>query len=230
MDPRADLREATERNAREAREEREAAEKAAAQAAKGQVEAVAKAQREAATTETEAESSRSQPPLLAIPLRAVAPNTSLPLAEEIVQDPPLLERGEDPVALAGRAPPAAPTRVGQGGQPSAAPKEPAGGEPEDRAGLEVRPVMRRHAGGGAAPPESHRAAGVGQPAGDLEVASSAVSEWTPIGGTGELEAAAQGVRSRLQAQAALLQQFTQEFLSTRATIRVSPSFLAALLS
>ena len=34
MDPRADLREATERNAREALEEREAAERAAAQAAK----------------------------------------------------------------------------------------------------------------------------------------------------------------------------------------------------
>ena len=84
VDPRADLREATERNAREAREEREAAEKAAAQAAREQADAAAKAQAGAATAETEAEGSRNQPPLLAIPLRAVAPDTPLPLAEEIV--------------------------------------------------------------------------------------------------------------------------------------------------
>ena len=124
-----------------------------------------------------------------------------------------MERGEDPVALAGRAPPAAPTRAGQGGQSSAAPEEPAGGEPENRAGLEVQPATGRRAGGGAAPPELRRAAGAGQPAEDLEATSTAVSEWTPSGRTGELDAAAQGVRSRLQAQAALLQQFTQEFLS-----------------
>ena len=230
MDPRADLREATERNAREAREEREAAEKAAAQAAREQADAAAKAQAEAATAETEAEGSHNQTPLLAIPLRAVAPDTPLPLAEEIVQDPPLMERREDLVAFTRRAPPAAPTGAGQGGQSSAAPEEPAGGEPEDRAGLEVQPVMRRRAGGGAAPSESRRVAGAGQSVEALEAASTATSEWTPSGGTGELNVAAQGVRSRLQAQAALLQQFTQEFLSTRATIRVSPSFLAALLS
>ena len=102
MDPRADLREATERNAREAREEREAAEKAAAQAAREQADAAAKAQAEAATAETEAEGSRNQPPLLAIPLRAVAPDTPLPLAEEIVQDPPLMERGRTPWPLRGK--------------------------------------------------------------------------------------------------------------------------------
>ena len=230
MDPRADLREATERNAREAREEREAAEKAAAQAAREQADAAAKAQAEAATAETEAEGSRNQPPLLAIPLRAVAPDTPLPLAEEIVQDPPLMERREDLVVFAGRAPPAAPTGAGQGGQSSAAPEEPAGGEPEDGAGFEVQPVTRRRAGGGAAPPESRRVAGADQSAEALEAASTATSEWTPSGGTGELNVAAQEVRSRLQAQAALLQQYTQEFLSTRAAIRVSLSFLAALVS
>ena len=47
---------------------------------------------------------------------------------------------------------------------------------------------------------------------------------------GELNAAAQEVRNRLQAQAALVQQYTQEFLSTRAAIWVSLSFLAALVS
>ena len=78
MDPCADLREATKRNAREAREEREAAEKAATQAAREQTDVAAKAQAKAATAETVAEGLRNQPPLLAIPLRAVAPDTHCP--------------------------------------------------------------------------------------------------------------------------------------------------------
>ena len=57
MDPRTDLREATERNSREAREEREAAGKAAAQAAREQADAAAKAQTEAAAAEPEVEGS-----------------------------------------------------------------------------------------------------------------------------------------------------------------------------
>ena len=116
------------------------------------------------------------------------------------------------MAFARRAPPAAPTGAGQGGQSSAAPEGPTGGEPENRAGLEVQPATGRRAGGGAAPPELRRVVGAGQSAEDLEAASTATSEWTSSGGTGELNVAAQGVRSRLQAQAALLQQFTQEFL------------------
>ena len=79
-------------------------------------------------------------------------------------------------------------------------------------------------------PEPHRAAGASQTAEALEAASASTFEWTPSGGTAELNTAAQEVRSRLQAQAALLQQYTQEFLSTRAAIRVSLSFLAALVS
>ena len=73
MDPRADLREATERNACEAREEREAVERTAAQAAKEQADAAAKAQAEAAAAEKEAEASHNRPPLLVVPLRAVPP-------------------------------------------------------------------------------------------------------------------------------------------------------------
>ena len=115
VDPHADLKEATEQNAHEAREEREAAEKAAAQAVREQADVAAKAQMKAATAETEAEGLRNQPPLLAIPLQAVAPDTPLPLAEEVGQDPPLMERREDSVVFVERAPPAAPTGAGQGG-------------------------------------------------------------------------------------------------------------------
>ena len=160
----------------------------------------------------------------------MAPDTPLPLAEEIVQDPPLMERREDFVVFAGRAPPAAPTGAGQGGQSAAAPEQLAGGEPEAGAGLEVQPAMRRRAGGGTATPEPHRVVGAGRTAEALEAASTATSEWTPSGGTGELNMAAQEVRNRLQAQAASLQQYTKEFLATRAVIRVILLSLVALFS
>ena len=230
MDPRADLREATERNAREVREEREAAERRAAQATKEQADAAAKARAEAAAAETEAEASHNQPPLLAIPLRAVAPNIPVPPLEEVDQEPPVMERREDSVIFVEGAPPAAPTGAGQGGQSAAAPEQPAGGEPEAGAGLEVQPAMRQRAGGGTAAPEPHRATGASQTAEALEAASTGTSEWTPSGGTGELNVAAQEVRNRLQAQAASLQQYTQEFLATRAVIRVSLLSLVVLFS
>ena len=79
-------------------------------------------------------------------------------------------------------------------------------------------------------PEPHRAAGASQTVEDLEAASVSTSEWTPSGGTGELNAAAQEVRSRLQVQATSLQRYSQEFLATRAVIRVSLLSLVALFS
>ena len=115
MDPRADLREATERNAREVREEREAAERRAAQATKERADAAAKARAEATAAKTEAEASHNQPPLLALPLRAVAPNIPVPPLEEVDQEPPVMKRREDSVIFVERAPLAAPTGVGQGG-------------------------------------------------------------------------------------------------------------------
>ena len=78
-------------------------------------------------------------------------------------------------------------------------------------------------------PEPHRAAGASQTAEALEAASASTSEWTPSGGTAELNTAAQEVRNRLQAQAASLQRYTQEFLTTRAVIRVSLLALVVLL-
>ena len=88
--------------------------------------------------------------------------------------------------------------AGRRGQSVAAPEQPSGGEPEAGAGLEMQPALRRRAGGGASAPEPHRAAGASQTAEALEAASASTSEWTPSGGTGELNAA-QEVRNRLQA-------------------------------
>ena len=140
-----------------------------------------------------------------------------------------MERREDPVIFVEGASQTAPTGAGQSGQSAAAPEQPSRGEPAAGAGLEAQPALRRRAGGGASAPEPHRAAGASQTAEALETASVSTSEWTPSGGTGELNTVAQEVRNRLQAQAASLQRYTQEFLSTRAVIRVSLLSLVILL-
>ena len=114
--------EATERNAREAREEREAAERRTAQAEKEQADAAAKARAEAAASETKAEASHNQPPLLVVPLHAVAPDIPVPPSEEVDQGPPVMERREDHVIFVEGAPQTAPTGAGQSGQSAAAPE------------------------------------------------------------------------------------------------------------
>ena len=189
----------------------------------------AKARAEAAAAETEAEASHNQPPLLVVPLRAMAPDSPMPPSEEVDQNPPVMERREDHVVFVEEAPQTAPTGAGQGGRLAVAPEQPAGGEPEARAGLEVQPAFRWRAGGATSAPEPHRAAGASRTAEALEAASASMSEWTPSGGTAELNTAAQEVRNRLQAQAASLQRYTQEFLTTRAIIRVSLLALVVLL-
>ena len=138
----------------------------------------------------------------------MAPNIPVPALEEVDQELPVMEWREDSVIFMERAPPAAPTRAGQGGQSAAVPEQPAGGESDAGAGLEVQPAMRQRAGGGTAAPEPHRATGASQTAEALEAASTGTSEWTPSGGTGELNVAAQEVQNRFQAQAASLQQYT----------------------
>ncbi|XP_073353660.1 uncharacterized protein [Aegilops tauschii subsp. strangulata] len=81
----------------------------------------------------------------------------------------------------------------------------------------------RRAGKAASEPqkaalEPQPAAGSSSSAQDVEVAS-ATSGWTPGGGTTVMNVAAQDVRTRLQAQATALRQYTDEFLATRAAIR-----------
>ena len=122
---------------------------------KEQADAAAKARTEAAAAETEAEASHNQPLLIAIPLRAVAPDIPVPPLEEVDQAPPVMKRREVHVASVERTPQSAPTGAGQSGQSAAAPEQPAGGEPEAGAGLEVQPAMRQRVGGGTAAPEPH---------------------------------------------------------------------------
>ena len=84
--------------------------------------------------------------------------------------------------------------------------------------MAVRTPPSRRAGKAASEPQP--AVGSSSSAQDAE-AASATSGWTPGGGTAVMNVAAQDVRTRLQSQAAALRQFTDEFLATRAAIRVS---------
>ena len=86
-----------------------------------------------------------------------------------------------------------------------------------RTDLVVQSPSRQRAGKATSDPQ--KAAGSGSSAQDVE-AASASSGWTPGGGTAVMNVAAQDVRTRLQAQATALRQFTDEFLATRAAIRV----------
>ena len=210
MEPRADLLEATEQNAREAREEREAEERRAAREAE---EKSAEA-RAGAAAKAQAEALQNQPLQLVIPLHAAAPYIPVSPTEEAGRGQPAMEREAASSSL---------TRMGQGGRPNAPLVEPAGGEPTVGADLVVSSPSCRRAGKVTSAPDPQKTAGTNSSAQDLESASDSSSGWTPGGGTAVLNVAAQDVRNRLQAQATALKQYTQEFLTTRTVIRVSPS-------
>ena len=231
MDPRAELQAATERNAREAREEREAEELRAAAAkvtqeeesAKARADAAAKAQVEAAAAAT------AEGALLVTPLRVAAPEIPEPPPEEAGGDLPGLEREDDVVVQEREAAPPSPTGAAQGSRPNAPPAQPAGGEPAARTDLVVQSPSCQRAGRATSAPDPKKAAGSSSSAQDVETASAS-SGWTPGGGTAVVNVAAQEVQNRLQSQAAVLRQYNDEFLETRAAIRVSlPVFCFLIL-
>ena len=91
--------------------------------------------------------------------------------------------------------------------------------------MAVRMAPSRRAGKAVSEPqkaasEPQPAVGSSSSSQDVEVAS-ATSGWTPGGGTAVMNVAAQDVRTRLQAQATALRKYNDEFLATRAAIRVS---------
>ncbi|XP_073362762.1 uncharacterized protein [Aegilops tauschii subsp. strangulata] len=217
-------------NAREAQEEREAEELRAAAAtaaqettersAEAQADAAAKAQVEAAAAERAAEALRNRHPQLVVPLRVVAPEIPVPPPEEAGGDQLVVEREEgDVIVLEREAAPPSPTGADQGSRPSAPPVQPARGEPAARADLVVRSPSRQRAGKATSAPDPQKAAGSSSSAQDLETASASSPGRTPGGGTAVLNMAKQEVRNRLQFQATVLKQCTQEFLATRTAIR-----------
>ena len=97
----------------------------------------------------------------------------------------------------------------------------------------VRTPPRQRAGKAVSEPqkaasEPQQTAGSSSSAQDME-AASAISGWTPGGGTAVMNVAAQDVRTRLQDQAAALRKYNDEFLATRAAIWVSLLVFAFLI-
>ena len=127
VDPRADLQEATERNAREAREEQEAREAEARKAAAAQAareEEAAKALAEAAArAQAEAEAAAAAGEVLMVtPLRVMAPGDMEPSPRVASGDQPGLGGSGDDVIILEKAPePTPPTGAAQGGQPDPPP-------------------------------------------------------------------------------------------------------------
>ena len=160
------------------------------------------------------------------PLRAMAPGGMEPSPGGASGSQPGLGGSGDDVIILEKAPePTPPTGAAQGSQPDAPPAQLAEGEPAAGAEVAVWVPPSRRAGKAASEPqkatsEPQPAVGSSSSARDAE-AASATSGWTPGGGSAVVNAAAQDVRTRLQSQAAALRQFTDEFLATRAAIRVS---------
>ena len=162
--------------------------------------------------------------MLVTPLHVAAPEVPEPTPEEAGGDLPGLEREDDVVVQEREAAPPSPTGAAQGSRPNAPPAQSAGGEPAVRTDLVVRSPSRQRAGKATSAPDPQKAAGSSSSAQDVETASAS-SGWTPGGGMTVVNLAAQEVRNRLQSQAAVLRQYNDEFLATRAAIQVSLTFL-----
>ena len=160
------------------------------------------------------------------PLRTMARGDVDPSPGGASGSQPGLGGSGDDVIFVREAPgPTPPTGATQGGQTEPAPAQSAEGEPAAGAAVAVRVPPSRRAGKAASEPhkaasEPRPAVGSSSSAQDAE-AASATFGWTPGGGSAVVNIAAQDVRTRLQGQAAALRQFTDEFLATRAAIRVS---------
>ena len=151
VDPAADLREATERNAREAREEQEAARLEKAGADKAEAAALKKlAEAEAATAAKEQaeEAARHQSVMFVTPLNSVPPPPEfVAQTGEAGGEHPIMERDSDNVAMPDViVPPPPPSEKVRDKQPADPPAPPAGDEMVTGPTPEVRtPMCRRFA-------------------------------------------------------------------------------------
>ena len=215
IDPLADLREATEKNAREAREEKERAEQAKADAAKAaqeeadaaakdQVDAAAKAREEEATKAQADAAAKAQAgaaaggqaPQLVIPLRSMPPATGIPApAGGAGNDQPVMERGGgDPIIVEAEVTPPVPTADAQTNRPKVPQGPPVGGELVVGVIPEGCTLGRRRSEKTAPPPRTLDFGAASSSAPDAEASSAAPPEWTPGGGTSVLNCAANDVQ------------------------------------
>nr|XP_020150824.1 actin cytoskeleton-regulatory complex protein PAN1-like [Aegilops tauschii subsp. strangulata] len=232
-----------ERNAREACEEREKAD--AVKAAQAEADAATKAQADAATKEQadtaakeqvdavakaqEAEVAHSRAPQLVIPLRVMPPAPeNKALTGGAGDNQPALERGGgDPVILGTEVSPPTPTAGAQTSRPDAPQVPPVGGELVVGLTPAIRTPVRRRATKETSAPRPLEIGAASSSTPNAEATSAAPPVWTPGGGTGVLNRAAQDVQAQFQAQGAALQQYTKAFLATRTAVRDYQNIRAA---
>ena len=228
IDPAADLREATERNAREKREEDEAARREKAEVEKAEASALKKL--EAA----EAAAAAKQPAKEVAPRRSavfVTPLNSAPPPPEFTGQSgeaggefPIVERGGGdapmPDAVAPPQPPPPPSRSAQGKQPADPPLPPTEDEAVARLLLQVGSPTRRRLEKATSAPRPLETGTASSTIPDAEATSAAPIGWVRGGGTGPLNQALLDVQTKLRAESDAIQNCTKAFLVSRAAVRV----------
>nr|XP_020180793.1 uncharacterized protein LOC109766440 [Aegilops tauschii subsp. strangulata] len=225
IDPAADLREATERNAREAREEQEAARLEKAEAEREEAAAPKKlAEAEAADFSAKKqaeEAARRQSAIFVTPL-----NSAPPPPEFVVQigeaggEHPVMERDSGDVAMPDViVPRPPPSKEARDKKPADPPAPPAGDEMATETTPEVRTTMCHPLAKAASAPRPLETGAASSSIPDTEVTSATPTGWVRGGGTGPLNKAILDVQAKLRAEADALKHYNKAFLESREAIR-----------
>ena len=225
IDPAADLREATERNAREAREEQEAARLEKAEAEKAEAAALKKlAEAEAADAAKKQaeEAARRQSAVFVTPLNSAPPPPEfVAQTGEAGGEHPVMERDSGDVAMPDViVPPPPPSGNAQGEQPADPPVPPTGNEVVTGPTPEVRTLTRRRLAKAASAPRPLETGAASSSIPDTEATSAAPTGWVRGGGTGPLDKAILDVQAKLRAEADAIKHCNKTFLESREAIRV----------
>jgi len=229
IDPAADLREATERNAQEKRNEEEALRLEKAEADRAEASAkkkLAEAEAAAAVKQQAEEAARRQAALLVTLLNSAPPpeftgQTRGAGGENLVEE---REGGEPSTPGANVLPPPPPPSEGvQGKQPADPPVPPTEDEAVARLLLQVGSPTRRRLEKATSAPRPLEVGTASSAAPDAEATSAAPVGWVLGGGTGPLNRALLDVQAKLRAEGDALQSCTKAFLAflaSRAAVRV----------
>ena len=240
IDPAADLREATERNAQEKCKEEEAARLKKAEAEKAETSALKKleeAEAAVAARRQAKEVAHQRSAVFVTPLNSAPPPPEfMGQSGEAGGEFPIMERGGGdasmPDAIVPPPPSPPPSRSAQGKQPADRSLPPTEDEAVARLLLQVgSPTHRRLEKATSAPcPLETGTASSTIP--DAEATSAAPIGWVQGGGTGPLNQALLDVQTKLRAEGDAIQNCTKAHLASRAAIRVCfllcPCFLVSL--
>ena len=232
IDPAADLREATERNAQEKRNEEEALRLEKAEADRAEASAkkkLAEAEAAAAAKQQAEEAARRQLALVVTPLNSAPPPPEFTGqigeagGENLVEE----REGGEPSTPGANVPP--PSEGVPGEQPADPPVPPTEDEAVARLLLQVGSPTRRRLEKATSAPCPLEAGTASSAAPDAEATSAAPVGWVRGGGTGPLNRALLDVQAKLRAEGDALQSCTKAFLASRAAVRVC-FFLWSLFS